>query len=91
VDRVKWFRDRADRDRFREEVQILQAEFERTVVSHKRMAEVWTQLADTVSCPGAVAYAHKKAEMYDGLAQECSKAYEVARKEAGSVNTGLKQ
>jgi hypothetical protein len=91
VDRVKWFRDRADRDRFREEVQILQAEFERTVVSHKRMAEVWTQLADTVSCPGAVAYAHKKAEMYDGLAQECSKAYEVARKEVGSVNTGLKQ
>ena len=91
MDRVKWFRDRADRNRFREEVQILQAEFERTIVSHKRMAEVWTQLADTVSCPGAAAYAHKKAEMYDGLAQECSKAYEVARKEAGSINAGVKQ
>jgi hypothetical protein len=51
----------------------------RTIVSHKHMTEVWTQLA------------HKKAEMYDGLAQECSKAYEVARKAAGSINAGVKQ
>jgi len=72
---IKWFRDRADHDRFREEVQILQ-------VDHcvpQCMTEVWTQLA------------HKKAEMYDGLAQECSKAYEVARKAAGSINAGVKQ
>lgn len=83
VDRVKWFRDRADRDRFREEVEILEAEFERTVLSHTRMADVWTQLADASSGPGAEAYAHKKACMYRGLANECSEAYDIARKKAG--------
>jgi hypothetical protein len=55
------------------------------------MTEVWTQLADTVSCSGVAAYAHKKAEMYDGLVQECFKAYEVTCKEVGSVNTGINQ
>jgi hypothetical protein len=85
----KWSQARsADRECSREDVQILQAEFEQTVVSHKCMAEVWAQLADTVSCPGAAAYAHKKAEMYSGLAKECSKAYEVARKEADSADAG---
>lgn len=80
VDRVKWFRDRADRDRFREEVQILEAEFERTIVSHARMADVWAQLAGTASGPGATAYAHKKAYMYRCLSTECSEAYDIAKK-----------
>ena len=83
VDRVKWFRDRADRDRVREEVEILEAEFERTVLSHTRMADVWTQLAGAASGPGAAAYAHKKTCMYRGLAKECSEAYGIALKKAG--------
>jgi len=96
VDRVKWFRERADRNRFREEVDILEAEFERTTLSHMRMTKVWTQLADryTPTHPGSAAYAHKKAHMYLELAKECSEAYIIARKQAGRPavpsNTGMR-
>ncbi|KAG6806627.1 hypothetical protein H0H93_002687 [Arthromyces matolae] len=74
VDRVKWFRDRAARDRSREEKDILEEEFRRTVVSFTRMAEVWNQMASGPS-PGSVAYAHKHAAMYNKLAQNCTKAF----------------
>jgi hypothetical protein len=74
VDHVKWFRDCADHDHFCEEVQILEAEFDRTIVSHQRMAEVWCQLVGEASRPGSTANAHKKAEMYHGLANQCAQA-----------------
>jgi hypothetical protein len=64
VDRVKWFRDRVDRDRFREEAQILDAEFKWTIISFSRMSEVWTELAIKAASPGSAAYAHRKATMY---------------------------
>jgi hypothetical protein len=83
VDRVKWFRDRADRDRFREEVEILEAEFERTMVSFNRMSDVWTELASRATGPGSAAYAQRKAVMYRGLAEECKQVYSMARKRAG--------
>ena len=66
MDRVKWFRDRADRDRFREEVEILEAEFQRTVISFGRMSEVWSQMATDATGPGSVAYAHRKAAIIRG-------------------------
>lgn len=75
VDRVKWFRDRAERDRLREEIDILNAEFDRTEKSHTRMAEVWTQLANSSSCPGASAYAQRTAHMYSKLARDCLHVY----------------
>jgi hypothetical protein len=83
VDRVKWFRDRADRDRFREEVEILEAEFERTMTSFNRLSDVWTQLASSATGPGRAAYAWRKAVMYQGLEQECKQAYSVAQKKVG--------
>ena len=67
-------------DHFHEEVQILEAEFERTIILHQHMAEVWFQLAGEASRPGSSAYAHKKAEMYRGLADKCQKACEAACK-----------
>ena len=88
MDRVKWFRDRADHDRFREEVQTLEAEFDRTIISHQRMAEVWCQLAGEGSGPGSAAYAHKKAEMYHGLANQCAQASVACRKSAGRIIEG---
>ena len=88
MDRVKWFRDRADRDRCREEVQILEAEFDRTIISHQRMAEVWCQLAGEASGPGSTAYAHKKAKMYHGLANQCAQASVACRKSAGRIIEG---
>ena len=83
---MKWFWDHADRDRFREEVEILEAEFERTIISHRRMAEVWTELAGRCSKPAAAAYAHKKVSMYDKLQNDCKLAYAVARKKAATLN-----
>ena len=90
VDRVKWFRDRADRNRFREEVDILEAEFERTTLSHRRMAEVWTQLADTPTHPGSAAYAHKKVAMYSQLQNNCKSAYAIALEQAAKINAMVK-
>jgi hypothetical protein len=85
VDQVKWFRDRADRDRFREEVQILDAEFKRTIVSFSRMSQVWIELSDKAVDPGNAAYACKKAAMYRGLEEECEQAYAaVCLKTTGS-------
>ena len=88
VDRVKWFRDRADRERFREEVEILEAEFERTITSFNRMSDIWTQLASGVTGPGSAAYAQRKAVMYQGLVEECEQAYSVVQKRAGRTLLG---
>lgn len=81
MNRVKWFRDRAERDHLRDEVDICHAEFDRTVISHERMSDVWRQLGSTESCPGAVAYARKKAGMYIDLAETCQAVY-TSTKEA---------
>lgn len=78
MDWVKWFRDRADRNRHQEEVKILEAEFGRTIVSHRRMAKVWGELAGR-SKLGAAAYAHKKVEMYRKLQNDCETAYKTAK------------
>jgi hypothetical protein len=83
VDQVKWFHDRADQDRFREEVKILEAEFERTIASFNQMSDIWTELASGATGPGSAAYAQRKAIMYQGLAEECKQVYSVVRKRAG--------
>jgi predicted house-cleaning NTP pyrophosphatase (Maf/HAM1 superfamily) len=83
VDRVKWFRERANRDRYREEVEILEADFERTIFSHSRMAEVWTGMAEHfLNELGAAAYARKKAVMYRNLSDEASQKYTDAKADA---------
>ena len=86
VDRVKWFRERASRDRQREEAEILEAEFQRTVISHSRMADVWCKLATNCGPRlGAAAYAWKKHAMYTELAKNCTEWYEKAK----SLKTGM--
>ena len=86
---MKWFRDRANRDRFRKEVQILEEEFDRTIVSFRRMSDVWTQLTSKVDAPGSAAYAHRKAIMYQGLEEDCVQAYAAVRKTTGCGISGL--
>lgn len=87
MDRVKWFRERANRDRYREEVEILEADFERTIFSHFRMAEVWTAMAENcIKEPGAAAYARKKAVMYQNLSNEASKMYTDAKAAADKAD-----
>jgi len=85
---VKWFCERANRDRHREEIEILEADFERTALSHSRMAEVWRQLAERcVDKPGASAYARRKVIMYSGLATECSKKFVDAKRIADKADS----
>ena len=86
MDQVKWFRDRADRDRFCEEVEILEAEFQRTVISFGRMSEVWLQMATDATGPSSAAYAHRKAAMYQGLEEECKQAYANTRRIASHLS-----
>ena len=92
MDRVKWFRERANRDRYQEETEILEADFEHTVLSHSRMAEVWTEMAEQCTQqPGAAAYARKKAVMYTNLANDASKAYADAKEEADKADMKTRQ
>jgi hypothetical protein len=80
VDQVKWFCERANRDRWQEETKILEAEFEQTTVLHTHMVNVWNQLADhCIQSPGVAAYARQKVAMYTQLAAECAHMYQDAK------------
>ncbi len=46
VRHVKWMREYADLDRWTEEVELLEEERQRVEVSHCKMAETWTQIAE---------------------------------------------
>ncbi|KAF7337388.1 hypothetical protein MSAN_02264900 [Mycena sanguinolenta] len=45
MDRVQWFRERALLERAIEEVEILDAEFERAIIWFGKTSEIWTKLA----------------------------------------------
>ena len=79
MDRVKWFRDHAARDRTREEREILKAEFNRTILSFTKMSDVWSTLAaKNATCHSSAAYAHKQAAFYHALAEDCQEMYDKA-------------
>jgi hypothetical protein len=88
---VKWFRDRADRDRVKEEKETLEAEFERTIESRARLAEAWSQLAirHASEHPGAAAYASQQHSMYSMLGEDCEVFYKRAQKKAEDYGFGL--
>lgn len=75
VDRVKWFRDRAARDRAREEKEILESEFNRSLCFFSRMADTWTELAKQDIPAGYRSYAYRQASMYDALHSQCQHLY----------------
>jgi len=70
VDKVKYFRDRAARDRAREEKEILEEELRRTTKFHQVMQQTWLTLGNLRSSPGALAYAFKQASMFKRFAQD---------------------
>jgi len=80
VDRVKWFRDRSLRNRAREEREILEEEFKRTIRSYTYMQSVWASQGERQRCPGSRAYAHKQAAMMGRLARECTESQANALK-----------
>jgi hypothetical protein len=57
------------------------AEFERTILSHSQMADVWCKLA--LKCGnshGAGAYGWKKRVMYSNLSKSCAAWFERGKK-----------
>ena len=86
VDRVKWFCDRTAQDRAREEKEILEEEFGRSIMSFKRYAEVWLQLAEAKGrSPGSAAYAHKQCKVFSNLANACEVKWVKAQAAAAEL------
>lgn len=82
VYRVKWFRDRAARDRAREEKEILEEEFRRIIAYFGTMSKVWTALAESSEVrnqAGYSAYAYKQAAMYAKLKANSEGSWRTAK------------
>jgi hypothetical protein len=72
VDRVKWFRDRANRDRAVEQKELVDVEFARKIKAFEKNTAAW-KMIDSSSVPrsGQAAYTHLKELMYAKLAEDC--------------------
>jgi hypothetical protein len=84
VNRVRWFRARAEVERWEEEERILRKEFEFTYRSFQFLSSTWSKTASvrTDRYPGYVSYAHERADMYLQMAKDCAAAYEEVTGEA---------
>lgn len=66
-ERVKFFRDEAEMERWREQVEIKHAEFARVIRAFRKSNEIWMAIANSRSSsptPGHIAYARKVAMRY---------------------------
>lgn len=72
VDRVQWFRARADMERWQEEVEILEEELWRMVRGCQRMDVVWTKMAEKCEKAGYKAYALQKAFMFKRMSDDAN-------------------
>ncbi|KAH9907106.1 uncharacterized protein B0H18DRAFT_849414, partial [Fomitopsis serialis] len=82
VDRVQWFRARAEKDRANEEVNKLHAEFKRTILGFKSMSNAWEAVSTkTDLSEGARVYARKKADMFSKLSLQCANHFASTRKD----------
>ncbi|KAJ7052855.1 hypothetical protein C8F01DRAFT_1236176 [Mycena amicta] len=101
MDRVQWFRARAARERSDEEVEILEAEFSRTIKSFAKQTEKWTAMATQPALMpenrdklGWRAYAHRQAAIYERLRRASETAQAQApllaeKDEAAELEKGL--
>ncbi|KAJ3556266.1 hypothetical protein NP233_g12018 [Leucocoprinus birnbaumii] len=97
LDRVRWFRTRALRDCLTEEVQILTAEFQRTIKLFTQMDLIWTKIGDrkyksTVGKDSLVAqgyrsFSYRQAHMYRKLAQGAEGHWAAAVKHAQTTTS----
>ncbi|KAJ7789580.1 hypothetical protein B0H14DRAFT_2397373 [Mycena olivaceomarginata] len=65
-DTIQWFRAEAEMERWREQVEILLADWRTTIRSFAMYRETWTRLAETQNPEdiGHIAYAKQKADMF---------------------------
>lgn len=73
VNSVRWFRARADMQRWDEEEQLLREEFKRCYRTFRFLMYVWTKTTHTslADKAGFLAYAHERADMYNSMAEDC--------------------
>ncbi|KAH9932518.1 uncharacterized protein B0H18DRAFT_860635, partial [Fomitopsis serialis] len=82
VDRVQWFRARAEKDRANEEVNKLHAEFKRTILGFKNMSNAWQAVSTKPELSeGARVYARKKADMFSKLSLQCANQFASTRRD----------
>ena len=77
ANRVRWFRAKAELDRWNEEVCILEAEFARTARTFEFLSNAWAQ---SVKGPigdkrGYSAFASERSDMYARMARNCSEKF----------------
>ena len=72
VDRVRWFRAKAEAERYKEEIEILEEEIRRTFTSFSRLRTVWEALAHGPHKSGYSSYAYKIAASWGKLADDMS-------------------
>ena len=76
VRRVRWFRAKAEMERYEEEVLILHQEIKRTQRTFTFLSNVWTSKAESESSrPGYSAFAYERADMYSRMASDCESEY----------------
>jgi hypothetical protein len=76
--RVQFFRLRAAYDRYKEEQEILEAEFARTSTWFTKTADNWASLANDCAqrSAGWIAFANDRSAMYRALADKCRSEWE---------------
>lgn len=89
---MRWFRARADMQRWVEEVEILEEEFRRFIRGCEKMSSVWDSLAGTLPVKygirlnspngaptsGYRVYALQKASMYQRMASDARHRFDIA-------------
>ena len=80
MDRVQWFRVRAQMERWEEEVEIVEEEFRRTVRAYEATGRMWSELGEKSRTKGKgyVAYALQKASMFEEMATDAREKFEAA-------------
>lgn len=82
MDRVQWFRARADLARVNEEINKLHAEFKRLVLGFSNMSRAWQACAmNPLLSVGARAYALKKGDMFATLSKQSASVFATTRRD----------
>ncbi len=96
MERVLWFRMQAARDRHREELEIIDEEFRRTLLSFTQMREIWEaigrkqlELRKDAHCIaiGYHAFACRQAGIYTKLANEVAGSWTKTRLQTKAEKT----
>ncbi|KAK1226180.1 hypothetical protein PQX77_010857 [Marasmius sp. AFHP31] len=85
--RVKWFRDRAVIDRWTEEKDILEAEYQRVITAHGRMEEIWTTMGGEYEM---LSHAIKSADVVDTQHRNIMRGFQAYAHKQANVYARLK-